>query len=149
MVPAQHLNHIQDGEASASDRSAALRNLRRKSADTTSQTTMWESLKLLEPSVKVIPSATSWRVSPEYYRSKIGWAKPGNVSMAPAWYQQAHQVSHIIVHQTTLCKHYTDIKPIGGICTPHKTTLQKVAECNGGCLYYYWRNSECHVPRVI
>jgi len=56
------------------------------------QTQIWEDMKILERSFKINRSCTSWRVAPTSFRTEEGWLKPGSVSMAPAWFQQAHEV---------------------------------------------------------
>lgn len=56
------------------------------------QTKVWEDLKVLEKSFRINKSGTSWRAAPTFFRAEEGWLKPGSVSMAPAWFQQGHEV---------------------------------------------------------
>jgi Oxygenase domain of the 2OGFeDO superfamily len=65
------------------------------------QSQTWEDLKILERSLR-IKACKSWRVSPTYFRAKSGWLKPGSISMAPAWFQQAHEVTHPIYCQSKM-----------------------------------------------
>lgn len=53
---------------------------------------VWENLRLLEQSLKIHPKADSWRINADYFEAKPGWLRAGTLSMAPAWYQQAHEV---------------------------------------------------------
>jgi len=53
---------------------------------------MWKDLAYLERSLSINKASTSWRIKPEYYQAKPGWVKPGNASLSPAWFQQAHEV---------------------------------------------------------
>lgn len=57
---------------------------------------IWESLKILEPSLKIQPSSKNWRISPLHYKKRTAdMLKPGTVSMSPAWFEQGHDVSLI------------------------------------------------------
>jgi len=54
---------------------------------------MWRALKELEPELKVDQTSTSWRAGPRYYHSTPDHrVKPGVVNMAPAWFEQGHDV---------------------------------------------------------
>lgn len=53
---------------------------------------IWQDLTLLEKSLRINKSCNSWRVAPTFFRVDDGWMKPGSMSMAPAWFQQAHEV---------------------------------------------------------
>jgi hypothetical protein len=55
---------------------------------------MWDDLRYLEDILVIKPTSKNWRVSPKHYQAKPGGLKPGTVSMAPAWFTQAHDVSH-------------------------------------------------------
>ncbi|KAF8957921.1 hypothetical protein BDZ97DRAFT_1762563 [Flammula alnicola] len=56
-------------------------------------TQMWDDMHLLERSIHT-KGCSSWRGGPTFFRAEEGWLKPGNVSMAPAWFQQAHEKSN-------------------------------------------------------
>ncbi|KAF9529989.1 hypothetical protein CPB83DRAFT_734135, partial [Crepidotus variabilis] len=68
---------------------------------------MWKDLRVIQPSVKVDKKSSSWRVSDTHYRSQPGWLKPGNVSLAPAWFQQAHENSDPLEVSTHLVKNHS------------------------------------------
>jgi len=54
---------------------------------------MWNGLNLIEGSLVCGGNSTSWRVDRDLYYG-FDWAafRPGTVSLAPAWYQQGHEV---------------------------------------------------------
>jgi len=56
------------------------------------KTQMWQDLFMLQRSIRINSGCTGWRASQTFFRAEGGWLKPGSVSMAPAWFQQAHEV---------------------------------------------------------
>lgn len=54
---------------------------------------MWGTLPNAS-STFAIQQGTSWRTNFEYYRTKEEWLAPGTVTMSPAWFQQAHEVTN-------------------------------------------------------
>jgi len=59
---------------------------------------MWRALKEIEPELKVQYSSAQWRVGPKYYRGSPNYKlKPGTTNLAPAWFEQGHDVSYIVL----------------------------------------------------
>jgi hypothetical protein len=57
---------------------------------------MWKMLLELEPELKVNHKSTQWRVGPQHFRgSQDHLVQPGVVNMAPAWFEQGHDVCGI------------------------------------------------------
>jgi len=57
------------------------------------QAQMWNSLKTIEQGIKIQKNSTSWRINDDYYlKASDCRIRPGTVSVAPAWFQQAHVV---------------------------------------------------------
>ena len=56
------------------------------------KTQMWQDLFMLWRSIQINSGCTGRRASQTFFRAEGGWLKPGSVSMAPAWFQQAHEV---------------------------------------------------------
>ena len=57
-----------------------------------SQNTMLEAQKKLRPSLKQPQSGGCWRNDSQYFNSE-GEGTPGTVTLSPAWFPQAHDVS--------------------------------------------------------
>ena len=54
---------------------------------------MWNSLKTIEQGIKMQKNSTSWHINEEYHlKASSCRIRPGTVSVAPAWFQQAHMV---------------------------------------------------------
>jgi len=54
---------------------------------------MWNSLKIIKHGIQMKKGSTSWRINADYYlRESECQIRPGTVSVAPAWFQQAHKV---------------------------------------------------------
>ncbi|KJA15668.1 hypothetical protein HYPSUDRAFT_148770, partial [Hypholoma sublateritium FD-334 SS-4] len=64
----------------------------------------FDNLQSLERSLRIKNKSPSWRVKPDHFRSKPGWLKAGNVSLSPAWFQQAHENTHQIEVSAELSK---------------------------------------------
>jgi len=61
------------------------------------QTQMWNSLKIIEQGIKMHKNSTSWRINEDYYlKASDCRIRPGTVSVAPAWFQQAHLVGQML-----------------------------------------------------
>ena len=65
---------------------------------------MWNCLSLIEGSLVCSGNHTSWRVDRDLYYGFNGAAfRPRTVSLAPAWYQQGHEVRLIkVLHRKTI-----------------------------------------------
>ncbi|KAF9552133.1 hypothetical protein CPC08DRAFT_592016, partial [Agrocybe pediades] len=58
------------------------------------QTALFQSINSLEKSLKVVGGQpSSWRTSNAYFQMRPEWLKPGNVTLSPTWFQQAHEVT--------------------------------------------------------
>ncbi|KAF9545935.1 hypothetical protein CPC08DRAFT_649217 [Agrocybe pediades] len=57
------------------------------------QADLFQSLQSLEKSMVIKPGSTSWRASEVHFQRKEEWLKPGNITLSPAWFQQAHESS--------------------------------------------------------
>jgi len=57
------------------------------------QKSLWEGLGIMQNRLVVKKGGTSWRTNESFYRSEEDCRfKPGTVSFAVAWFQQAMQV---------------------------------------------------------
>jgi hypothetical protein len=79
--------------------------LSRKITDQHSKMKIWEALEHLQPALKISTSAGSWRTSNTFFKPdyECSLAKPGVVTMSPAWFEQAQDVSHalLLVHHNS------------------------------------------------
>lgn len=71
---------------------------------------IWEDLENVQQSIHIKKNCNSWRMAPNFFRAEDGWRKPGSASMAPAWFQQAHEVG-VQVRKSdrnlTFCHHFS------------------------------------------
>ncbi|KAF8956033.1 hypothetical protein BDZ97DRAFT_1607550, partial [Flammula alnicola] len=68
---------------------------------------MWDDMNLLDKSLRISKGSTSWRIKPTFFRAHPGWLKPGNASMSPAWFQQAHEKSNKLEVSVELAKNHS------------------------------------------
>jgi hypothetical protein len=69
-----------------------------KFPDPCSQMHIWDALEHLQPILKGGTSPTSWRKCPAFFKpdSECLLAKPGVVTMSPAWFEQGHDVCNLM-----------------------------------------------------
>lgn len=63
------------------------------------QMKIWEALEHLQPVLKTSTSTSSWRKSSTFFKPNYECllAKPGVVTMSPAWFEQAQDVSTMLL----------------------------------------------------
>ena len=70
---------------------------------------MWAMLQELAPALKVDKKAQQWRTSPALFEGSPDYlVRPGVINMAPAWFEQGHDVSTCYLFVSTHSSSYRE-----------------------------------------